>query len=33
LVFDEGTDVGPGEAILDDIKFNNLVAGGPATVK
>ena len=33
MVFDEGTDVGPGEAILDDIKFNNLVAGGPATVK
>jgi hypothetical protein len=33
LVFDEGTDVGPGEAILDDISFNNLVAGGPATVK
>jgi len=28
-VFDEG----PEEAILDDITFNNLVAGGPATVK
>jgi hypothetical protein len=33
IVFDEGTDVGPGEAILDDIRFNGLVAGGPATVK
>jgi hypothetical protein len=33
MVFDEGTDVGPGEATLDDIRFNNLVAGGPATVK
>ena len=33
IVFDEGTDVGPGEAILDDITFNDLVAGGPATVK
>ena len=33
LVFDEGIDVGPGEAILDDISFNTLVAGGPATVK
>jgi hypothetical protein len=29
IVFDEG----PEEAILDDITFNNLVAGGPATVK
>jgi hypothetical protein len=29
IVFDEG----PGEAILDDITFNNLVAGGPGTVK
>lgn len=33
IVFDEGTDVGPGEAILDDITFNRLVAGGPRTVK
>ena len=33
IVFDEGTDVGPGEAILDDITFNNLVAGGPAVAK
>jgi hypothetical protein len=29
IVFDEG----PGEAILDDITYNDLVAGGPATVQ
>lgn len=33
IVFDEGTDVGPGEAILDAIRVNGLVAGGPQTVK
>jgi hypothetical protein len=33
IVFDEGTDVGPGKAILDDVSYNGLVAGGPSTTK
>jgi hypothetical protein len=31
IVFDEGTDVGPGFAVLDNISYSGLVAGGPAT--
>ena len=31
IIFDEGTDVGPGFAVLDNISYNGLVAGGPAT--
>ena len=34
IVFDEGTDAAPdftGFAVLDNISYNLLVAGGPAT--
>src|SRR5256885_7747783 len=31
IVFDEGTDDGPGFAVLDNISYDGLVAGGPAT--
>lgn len=33
IVFDEGIEVGPGEAILDDIRVDELVVGGPRTVR
>ena len=30
IVFDEGTDVGPGTATLDDIQYNKVLIGDPA---
>jgi hypothetical protein len=32
LVFDEGTDLGPGSVVVDDIRVNNQVFGGPPRI-